>query len=184
MSEDDIIRVRIDDTDLDRALIKVNQIILKGTQLTGTSNITSGSKKLWSDWRAFNGLMDQTESKVPKILQAFGAANLPTVNRELRLILGQIPGMRDIMDDYFQLKRLQRGVGIATAEGTLLSPTLIMTLIAVAVQLLTTIRAWNERIRIEKRQQERLIRSYKELSHKEYTEIIKTEKNNRRRFPG
>lgn len=34
---------------------------------------------------------------------------LPGINRELRLILGQIPGMREAMRTYFAMKRVERG---------------------------------------------------------------------------
>lgn len=188
MSEDTII-VHVDDTELDMAIAKAQQLTAIGTQITGTRDLPKGTRQLWSDWNSFLHLQEQTQSNIPDILRAFGETNLPSINRELRLIANQVPGMDRTIDAYFRLKRVQRSVGIAIEDQTslgaaLLHPQMLLTLIATAILLIGAIKTYYRGLKIEERNYERLIRSYKDLTHAEFQTTLKQEKNARRRFPG
>ena len=188
MSEDTII-VHVDDTELDMAIAKAQQLTAIGAGITGTTDISKGTTKLYNEWNAFLRLQEQAQSNIPDFLRAFGQTDLPSINREARLIINQIPGLNRATDAYFRLKRVQRSVGIAVEDQTslgsaLLHPQMLLTLVATAILLLGAINTYYKGLKIEKRNYERLIRSYKDLTHAEFQEILKQEKNTRRRFPG
>lgn len=188
MSED-VIKIVVDDSELDIALAKAKELASIGTRITGTPDISRGTRRLHVDLEDIVDLESEAVDAIPDFLRTFGSTDLPGVNRELRLILGQIPGMRNLVTSYFRLKRIQRSVGIAIEDETslgsaLLQPQMVLTLIATAILLIQSIATYYKRLKIEERNYERLIRSYKELSHKEFTRIRKEEKNTRRRFPG
>ena len=75
MAEEPII-IEIDDSQLDAALMKLDLLGTKASGILGGGG--RGGKKL--------------------------DTVLPGINRELRLILGQVPGMREAMRYYFILK--------------------------------------------------------------------------------
>ncbi len=83
-------------------------------------------------------------------------SSLPTINREMRVILGRIPGMREAIQLLFRAKRLERGLLLrALGEG---SAQLYLTLIATAVVLIQQIQAHQRRLEKTQRDYETLIR--------------------------
>jgi len=92
------------------------------------------------------------------------STSLPTINRELRLILGRIPGMRAAMGLIFRLRRIERGVAKGGME---LGLTTVASLVLI-VQFL-----WQAYQRIEKRQRafESLARRERGISKSEYKSL-------------
>lgn len=165
----DEIKVPIDDTEVDIAIAKLQQLISLSTQAFETPSIKKGAgmtqqefKELSTDLWVINQLKEK---------------DLPSINRELRLILGQIPGMREGISLYFRIKRLARGFELGEWQ-------LYLSLLATAVLLIRTIMEYQRRLKLEEKNYERLIREYKDISHKEFQEMYKQEKSSRRRFPG
>lgn len=90
---------------------------------------------------------------------------LPGINRELRLILGQIPGMREAMRSYFALKRLERGKAYLRLGETLPA---LLTGIATAVLLVREAQRIYLRIKQNEKDYERLIRRARGWTHDEF----------------
>jgi len=173
VSESDIIKVLIDDTELDRALFKANQIILKEGKIMG-GKTTLSSRKLWSDWRAFSDSFDEQDRKL--------TSQLPGINREARILLGQVPMMREAMTVYFRMRRLMHGYN-QYLEGEGLG-TLYLTLAATAVLLLQQVLAMQRRIRQDQQQYEAWIRRSRNLTHDQYVDLQKEWQSYSRGRPG
>lgn len=83
-------------------------------------------------------------------------SSLPTINREMRVILSRIPGMREAIQLLFRAKRLERGLLLrALGEG---SAQLYLTLIATAIVLIQQIQRHQQRLEKTQRDYEALIR--------------------------
>ena len=136
MTEEPII-IEIDDSQLDVAIMKLDLLGNKASAIIGGGG--RGGKKL--------------------------DTALPGINRELRLILGQVPGMREAMQTYFALKRVERGLAYANL-GQLL-PT-VLTGVATVLLLLRELQRHQRRLEREKEDLERLIRKSRGWTHEEY----------------
>ena len=91
---------------------------------------------------------------------------LPSINREMRLILGQYPGMRQMMQMLFRAKRLERGVLLKKlGEG---STQLYLTLIATAIVLIKTIQQHQRRVEAAEKRFEMMVRRAKGWTHEEF----------------
>ena len=176
MSED-VIKVSLDSTELDIEIAKAKQLISLYTQMTGKPDIVSGIKKPLKDTMQLNRLLEETSSESVLFLRQVGEADLPGVNRELRLILGQIPGMRMLIADYFRLKRIQRSVGIATEEAKVLrdvltNPQLILTMVATLIIVMKSITNYFEKVKREKLEYEEFLRREKGLTRREFESMF------------
>ena len=133
MSESDVIKVTIDDSELDAALAKIQQIVTLSAEATGTGAGATGG----------------------------GVTGLPGINRELRLILGQLPGMREAIQVYFRLSRAMRGF----QKGDM---ALYLTVLATAILVFKQAIIYYERIKREEREYGEFIRRERKLSKREY----------------
>ena len=151
--------IEVDDTALDEALAKLQQAVALSQTALGTPNIQQGSRNLMGEWRQLEKSWSLwlTESEQG----GFSAKDLPTINRELRIILGQIPGMREAMRLYFNLKRVARGLEVGEV-------TMVLSLLATAVVLLQRIQAMQSNIERREREQERRIRQARGFTHEQY----------------
>lgn len=131
MAEEPII-IEIDDSQLDVALMKLD---LLGTKASGIVGAGGGRKPL-----------DTT---------------LPGINRELRLILGQVPGLRQAMMYYFRIKRLERGMAVGGTQ-------FYLTIIATAIVLLRELQQHQRRVERQEVDLEMLIRKSRGWTHDEY----------------
>ena len=117
------IRIDVDDADVDIAIAKLQQAVtLQGTLTSGgISGTRGGTRSLMQEWLAF----EKTASQLPQLgrelsaMERIAGTDLPGINREMRIILGQIPGMREAMQVLFTVKRLQRGVGKTLETGAI-----------------------------------------------------------------
>ena len=81
---------------------------------------------------------------------------LPSVNRELRVLLGRIPGMREAVQLLFRAKRLERGLALKKlGEG---SEQLFLSILATAIILIQTIDMHQKRVERTQKEYERLLR--------------------------
>lgn len=75
---------------------------------------------------------------------------LPSINRELRLILGQLPGMRDAIAAYFRLRRVERGIAVGGASFWL-------TIIATGLVIMRGLQQMQKKLERERRDFERFV---------------------------
>jgi len=86
---------------------------------------------------------------------------LPAVNRELRVILGQLPGMTEAIRIYYRLKRLERGAALGGAN-------LWLSIIATTIILLQEINQVRRQIERDKQAFERFVRKNRSLTKEEF----------------
>lgn len=185
MSEERI-TIDIDDTALVDYIAKLQTVLSLQLESFGTKDILKGvttAKSQISDLEfTLRPITDQNEVLIHQLAQ-LGTADLPSLNREARLILGQIPGMRQAIWAYFRLKRLYGALGETIEVGT---PTLSLYLTVIAT-LILAIRWWERRQRqIERRQfnYEMYIRRERGLTHDQYVNLMDTWANYTRSMPG
>jgi len=100
MSED-VIKVKVEDTELDIAIAKIKEAQAVSLRAFNTADITRGSRITSQELSELKTDLD--------VITALKVKDLPSINREMRLLLGQLPGMRQAIWAYFRLKRLARG---------------------------------------------------------------------------
>jgi len=176
MSAEDTIKIVVDDVELDRAIAKARTLIQVSSQSLGTRDIKKGVTGISGDFSDVLRLAEETESQVPDILRKFGETDLPGINRELRLILGQVPGMRNLIQQYFRLKRIQRSVGAATEEAQMLrdvltNPQFVLTMVATLIVVTKTIITHFERLKQERVEYEEFLRRERGLSRREFESL-------------
>ena len=161
--------IDVDDTALQVYIAELRQAINLSQQALGTTSITRGisTTKKQADDLVFSlipvtGEMDILTYQVAQL----GLTSLPGINRELRLILGQIPGMSALMRQYFNLKRVQRGLGkfLVSAEGLPLT----LSLIATAILLLKSVMDYQKNIERQQRDYEVFIARERGWTHQEF----------------
>jgi len=137
MAEERIV-VRVDDTEVDMAIAKLKQAV---TLASTSFPVATGEL---SDFAAFWDKIGK-DMKAVETETGFSIKDLPSINREQRILLGQLPGMRQAMRVYFNVKRLAMGLemgGITLYLG-----------IAVAA-LITAQQVLSAQKRIERKQSE------------------------------
>lgn len=173
MSESDIIKVLIDDTELDRALFKANQIIIKEGQITGGKTKLS-SKKLWSDWRAFSDSFDAEDRKLMD--------DLPGINRDMRMLIGMVPGGREATRVYQRLNWVMDRYAAGATDGSFGG--FYLAVAVTALMLLKQIQGMIRRMRMEQQQYEAWIRRSRNLTHDQYIDLQKEWQSYSRGRPG
>lgn len=153
LSTDDSIKVEIDDTELDAHIAKLQMAMSLSTEAFGTKDILKGAKSSVQEIKELKEGLD--------IATLLNEQNLPGINRELRLILGQLPGARQAIQAYFRLKRLVRGFDVGGWQ-------MYITLIATAIIILKAVMEYQRKIERQQQEQENYIRREKGFSHDEY----------------
>ena len=157
MAEERIV-VRVDDTEVDMAIAKLKQAV---TLATTSFPVPSGEL---SDFAAFWEKIGK-DMKTVEAETGFSIKDLPSINREQRILLGTIPGMRQAMRIYFNVKRLALGLeagGLTLFLG-----------IAVAA-LITAQQVFTAQKRIERKQAEydAFLRRERGLSMVEFSAMV------------
>lgn len=101
---------------------------------------------------------------------------LPSITREMRIIATQLPGLNKANRLLFDVKRLERGMFLGGTDKWL-------SIIATMVLFLSTVLRYQQDLQREEKRYERLIRSYKDLSHAEFQILRKQEKAAHRGWP-
>lgn len=181
--------IEIDDTQLDEAMAKLNTAILSYQTTIGARDTTSTRKQM-SAFADFMRLSSQEIAGTEQsLLEAFGTADLPAINRELRLVTGQIPGVRNVISAYFRLKRIQRSVGVAieadpALRAVLLHPDMVLTILATAI--LITRALWDIYTRNKQREREyaEFVRREKGWTRAEFDRYMGKQRSYIRSIPG
>jgi len=181
MSEERII-ITVDDAELDMAIAKLQQAATLSTMTLGTPRLSQGTRKLKQDLRGFGLFMKQVDMMDASLLERFGAADLPSINRNMRIIIGQVPGMRLAMQYYFRIKWLQAGVGKLIEDQTFMP--LALTVIATALMVLQQVIAYQKQLERERRQYESYVRGAKKWTHEEFIRGRMEMSNYIKRLPG
>jgi len=176
MAADERIIIEVDTTELDEAIAKAKQLIATSITATGVPNIGTGVKRQKTETERMKRLLGKVSSDIPRFLDEIGEKDLPSINREMRLIVGQNRGLRQIVSSYFRIKRDQRAIGIATKEAKMLSdvltnPQLILTTIATLIILVKWAHTYFVRLKNERFAYEEFIRKEMRLTKREYDYI-------------
>jgi len=175
MSED-VIKVEVDDTDLDFTIAKLKQARTLSTQSLGTSNISAGLQKVAKQTGALQFTLRPVTNEMEVLqyrLSQLALTDLPTANRELRVILGLVPGAREGLQVLFRLRRAQRAMRETIETGTLLTPNLILTLVATMTLTLRAVWKYYMMIERDKREYEKMVRQYRGWTKEEFDENMK-----------
>ena len=105
--------------------------------------------------------MSPVTSRLEKLRYDIGTADLPTINRELRLIAGQVPGLREAIAYWYRIRRLQRGVVVGGAS-------FYLTLIATAIVLLKKVQQYQRDIERREREYESRISRARGFTSEQY----------------
>lgn len=169
MAAEGLITINIDDSALQLYVEELQKAINLSQEALGTRSVTRGIARVRKDADALQftltPVLEQNEMLLYQMGQ-MGQTSLPGINRELRLILGQAPGMRSVIMSYFRLKRLQRSLGQFVTTGESLNLTL--TLIATAIILLKSAINYQKNIENRQRDYELFIRRERGWTHQEF----------------
>ena len=170
MSTDDSIKVEIEgEEELDVYLAKLQMAMSLSSEAFGTKDIMRGAK---SSKQEIAELREGLE-----IATLLNEQNLPSINRELRLILGQLPGARQAIQAYFRLKRLVRGFDVGGWQ-------MYVTLIATAIVILKAVTEHQRKIERRQQEYENYIRKERGLTKAQYDDLMTTWQSYFRSSPG
>lgn len=134
------IKVQIIDYELDGYILRLDEVLDKTRAAFGTigpRGMTNAQRQL----AAMNLMFGSLDAEQMELVK--DPSRLPSINRELRILLGHIPGMRELMRQYFNIKRLERGVTAASV---------LQGYLAIVVALILTVQTLQARDK--KREQE------------------------------
>lgn len=176
MSSERII-LDVDDTEVDIAIAKLKQAVTLAT--TALPAGVGGMSGFAAFWEKVGSDLGDTATKMGNLERLTGVAfrDIPTINREVRILLGQVPGMRSAMRAFFNVRRLLRGLDIGEMQ-------LAVSLLVVAVLLMRWISERQRNIERREQQHEALIRRERGLSHAEYLNLMTEWQGFYRRRPG
>lgn len=181
MSEERIVIV-VDDAELDMAIAKLKQAISLSTRTPAIRDLTKSPRTAMKEWRELEKVWSTLVAKEPGLLEKFGTADLPSINRNLRVILGQIPGMRQLIQYYFRVSWLQKSVGKFVEAGTVMP--LVLTLLATAIILFRQAEMHQRRAKLQAERYELYVRKAKSWTHDEFTKGTKEWESYARSLPG
>lgn len=101
------IRIEVDDSDLDRFILRMNLVLQEVRSAFGTTDVKEGARSALSDFQTL-GLAMSTFSD-DELALLTDRSRLPTMNREMRIATSMIPGMREFNSLFFNIKRIERG---------------------------------------------------------------------------
>jgi len=185
MAEGQII-VDVDDTAVDIAIAKLKMAVSISQKTFGTPQITKGAASVKKSVAGLSFTLTPVTDDMEKLryqMAQLGTADLPSLNRELRLILGQVPGMREAIWTYFRFKRVYGQLAKSIEAG---APTLGLYLTAIATLILVVKYLMDRQRKMEQRQQqyETFIRRQRGWTYTEYTRLIGEHESYFRSSPG
>lgn len=107
--------------------------------------------------------------------------SLPGINREARVILGRVPGMRNALMYYFRLRRMERGIALIPTAGRL---QFYLTIIATAIIVAQQIMRYFESIKREREQYQSYLMRERGWTRTELKNNYSQIHNYTRSFPG
>lgn len=167
------VKIDVDDVEVDMAIAKLKLAVSLQGQLTGVTGTRRDPRAQVREWDSLMktwSMWVESERQLGA-LEKFAKMDLPTVNREMRVLLGQVPGARQAIQYYFRLRRLQRAAELATGATPAFGP-LWITILATAVILLTQVqrshKQWERRVREDRREYEDMFREGLDITHAEW----------------
>ena len=152
----DRIYIDIDLTALDAALNRLEQAMGAGgvasaRGVTGMGDAVLSDELIRKQSSYIEGMIDDQYSR----------RILPAVNRDVRLIIGRIPGMSELLSAGFAGRRLERGVAIG-------GPTMYLALAATVLMLWNMSQQHSKQIEQLNKSYEQAVRSITGIGEKEY----------------
>jgi len=172
---------------MDAAIEKLREYTALAESSLGEKDVTRGARKATREVKELEFFMrpvtDEMEILRFQMATLVGTPNIPTMNREMRIILGQLPGMRTAIQQMFRLKRLQREMGMTITTGV---PTmgLYLTIIATMIIIMRGVLQQMRQMQRRQREQRRWIRNTMGLSREEYDRKLKMWAHYARSDPG
>ena len=120
--------------------------------------------------------MRPVTSQLEKLQYQMGTTDLPSINRNLRIILSRVPGMREALRLYTRLEQTQLGI---TRGG--IHP--YMAVITTLLILYREISMMMKKIERREKEYEMMVRRYRGFSHDEYEAEMETWKLYSRSIP-
>jgi len=164
MAEDRII-VDVDDTAIDIAIAKLKQAVTLSSTM-GTPNIDELTNKL----STFGDFWTQIDREIAAT-QARGdwsISDLPGINREMRIIIGQIPEMRDAMRHYFAIKRLLGPITLEKGIVMVDQAQLMLGIIATLIVYINWLESWRRKMDQNLRDYETFIKDARRLNYEQW----------------
>ena len=175
MAEENII-IDVDDSQLDIAIAKAMQLASLESTITKVTKKIPGAKTIKGETEALQFTLTPVTDEL-EILQyrlaQLGMTDLPSLNREMRVILGTVPGAREAMQVFFRLKRAQMAAKEAIEIGTFLTPSVVLTLVATMVLVMRAIWRHHEMLERDKREYEKMVRQFRGWTKDEFKENMK-----------
>ena len=168
MAEERII-IEVDDTQVDAAIAKLMQARSLATQSLGTANISRGLQAVTRQSEDLQFTLRPVTSNMERLVYLIGstgAEDLPSLNRNARILLGRIPGMRAAIQLFFRFKLQMKSLGPGEIA-------LLLTTLANLVLLMKWIQKRDERARREKEKYEAWIRKERGLTKEGYDKLMK-----------
>lgn len=126
-------------------------------------------------------LLGQTAKKTIGGRERELASALPRINREMRLILGRLPGMRQAIQLVFRARRLERGILLQKLGAG--STQFYLALIATTIILLQQMQRYRQQIERETKRYELMVRRARGWTHEEFVKGTKEWENYLRGMP-
>lgn len=185
MAEERII-IDVDDTAVDMAIAKLQTYLSLSQMSLGDANVVRGAKKAKRKTEELKFTLIPVTDEMERLryrLARLGMRDLPSLNREMRVILGTIPMMRQAMWAYFGFKREYTQIGKAIALGAI-SPNLIIASIVTLILLMRGIEAQIKKMRQRQQEYDRWIRRTTGMYRDEYDRKLKIWEHYARSKPG
>lgn len=167
MAEERIV-IRVDDAEVDMAIAKLKQAM---TMATTSFPVASGEL---SDFAAFWDKIGK-DMRTVEAETGFSLADLPSINREARILLGQLPGLRSLMRAYFNIKRLGRGLEAGGLE-------LYMSIAVAAILIATSVLNAQKRMEQKQVEYDAFLRREKGLSLLEFNALVERPEKERQSY--
>lgn len=185
MAEDRII-VDVVDPKIDIEIAKLQMYLSLSQQSLGTRNIPQGVKRTQRATEQLQFTLIPVTDEMERLryrLARLGMRDLPSLNREMRVILGSIPGMRGAMQAYFGFKREYTAVG-KTIEAGIIGPGLILATLTTLILIVRGIEMQLRRMRQRQQEYDRWIRRTTGMYRDEYDRKLKIWEHYARSKPG
>jgi len=171
----DRIIVDVDDTPVDIAIAKLQMALMLSQQALGTKNITQGATKSKQATQQLKFVLRPVTNDMDRLryrLAQLGLKDLPSLNREMRVIFGMFPGARQMMRSYFTFKREYTHVG-KTIEAGMIGPGLILATLTTIILIVRGLEMQLKRMRQRQQEHDRWIKRTTGMYRDEYDRKLK-----------
>jgi len=187
MAED---RIIVDiESQIDMEIAKLQMYLSQSQQAFGTRNIVQGAERTQRATEQLQFRLKPVTDEMEILryrLAQLGMHDLPSLNREMRVMIGLLPGGRQAAQAYFRFKREYAAVGEIIGAG-MTGPAvmgLILTTITTLILVVRTIENQIKRMQQRQREHDRWVRGVMGMSREEYKRQLKLWEHYARSNPG